>query len=152
MIFGNPIMLGGGSTTEIGVVLYGAPLEDISVYDSEYPDTLLKSVVTDENGYSPIFLRAGIYKFVGSVSEYEKVVEINDTTSILKVMPDGALYWYGYINGAITDYTASDYQSVVYGATDSKQYLVTVENNTNNVKYVDDSTTGYAVGGFMFSG
>ncbi len=52
----------------------------------------------------------GYYKFISSIAKdtatgtnnYEKIIAINASSSVVNVMPDGALYWYGNNISAIT--------------------------------------------------
>lgn len=81
-------------------------------------------------------LSAGSYTFTGSVSGYSCTVSINESTTDVYVMPEGALYWYGnecsdVIGGWNTQGKYSDYTSSASGTVtkNSDHIKITVQSN-----------------------
>lgn len=92
------------------VTVYGGALETITSDGAEI-------CTTDANGEGTAVLNVGqTYTLVGGVSGYEKTVTVQSSTNSIKVMPEGALYWYGnnlkYVE-CIYNYTSS--QSYSFG-------------------------------------
>lgn len=94
----NVILYPVWKKSEVSISLVGAVGEKISVYDGE---TLLGTATLNSSGVSSqnITVPTKDLKFVGSISEYEKTIEVTSDVKEVKVMPEGALYWYGYKNG-----------------------------------------------------
>lgn len=89
------------------VTIYGAALETITSDGREV-------CTTDANGEGVAVLNVGeTYTLIGSVSGYEKTVAVASDTTNIKVMPEGAVYWYGntcgltYVNNPNTTPTES---------------------------------------------
>lgn len=117
----------------ITFTLYSAPLDTITYSDGGSPITL---GTTDANGELSVTLSAGTYTFYSSVAkdpsnlanDYSKSITVSSGMSTAYLMPDYALYWYGFEKTPITSFR--------------QQNAGTITKNTNNITLSKYVTTG----------
>lgn len=80
------------------ITVNGASKETLTFKDSSGNIT---SVTTDDSGKASVSLKVGEYMLTGSVSEYNKNVTVDISTTEINAYPDGTVYWYG--NGDQSD-------------------------------------------------
>lgn len=123
------------------VTVYGAASDTVSFTDI----TGAKTVTTDTSGQGSVsisFIPNSTITFTSSVAKnptdlsqyYSKTVTVNSGTTEVKVMPDGAIYWYGYYKGTKND-------NLTFNASYTSRGGVTF--NTNNV--VLEGITAYTM-------
>lgn len=112
------------------VTLYGGALENITLDDN----TL---VTTNSDGSVTTSVPYGTHTYKGSVSGQSFSREVTKDTTEVKVMPEGALYWYGNdVNGYIKNGTL-EAQNI------GSNYSVTIPKltmRTNSFNFYDNTT------------
>lgn len=107
----------GGSST-VSVTVYSAVADTVSI---QYGGTT-SSITTDSSGKAEsVTLPIGAVTLTSSIAKdpssnnlsdaYSKTINVTSATTDVYVMPDGALYWYGFNNGVQTLSTANGWSS-----------------------------------------
>ena len=154
-------MVGTGAQrqSDVSAFWYDRISSDIPTFISASNDSLYimdgntKVYIANTNGegksYEPL-LEAGTYTIYSSVAKdpnnlsnpYSKTVTITEATQTVAVMPDGAIYWYGY----------EGYTYVGKGNPIQSGWTVNnVTKNTNNISYTSN-TTAYQQWSAVWSG
>lgn len=105
----------GFDGSEVGKI-HSAAYDTVYYYDANSVERQL--CVTDENGIGTVDwseLEPGIYTFYSSVAknpdnlteEYSRTVKITRTTTEIYLMPENALYWYGYEDENLEDMSSA---------------------------------------------
>ena len=89
---------GGGSGGKVAVTIYGGANEVISYSGKEVGTVTLSST-----GQGIVELKKGAYVFTAGLSAMTISKSI-DSATIVRLRPDRYIYWYGAINGEITQY------------------------------------------------
>ena len=130
---------------------YSAADDVVTYKDANNNDVVF--AVTDENGGAYIDYSAipnGTYTFKSSKAKnpddlsqyYSKTVSITNATTEVKVMPDNALYWYGYIGNAEDCISANGWSYGIVSHT-----LTAPTHNTNSIYFeTSASNVGKAYG------
>ena len=136
-------------TITITVDVYSAASDTVSFTDM----TGAKTVTTDANGHGSVNITfippSANISFTSSVAknpsdltaDYSKTVTVDSNTTEIYVMPDGAVYWYGFYNTAIgtvskvnfTDNTNNLYSHTVTGSGGSSGAWGTGNLNTSAI-------------------
>ena len=137
-------ILPNGGTANIGSTVlcnvYGAPYETITSDGAEL-------CILDSNGAGTATFEIGkTYALVGEVSKYGREVTIRVGTTDIRVMPNGALFWYlnecSDITGGWTGYAGATYSST------SSSGQVPQISDSSNMKTIQQSSTGqFIIGG-----
>ena len=135
-------ILPNGGTANIGSTVlcnvYGAPYETITSDGAEL-------CILDSNGAGTATFEIGkTYALVGEVSKYEREVTIGAGTTDIRVIPNGALFWYlnecSDITGGWTGYAGA--------ANSSGSGQVPQISDSSNMKNIQQSSTGqFVIGG-----
>lgn len=132
------------------VTVYSAASDTVSFTDA----TGAKTVTTNSNGvgsvnitFTPpsanITFKSSIAKNPNKLSQaYSKSITINTNTTVIYIMPNGVLYWYGYI-GTVNDITVEPCTTAngwSYG------YGATFNTNEIDISSTSDTSKIYGVG------
>ena len=103
-------------------------------------DSQTHTITTDSNGYASTNIlvdkiNGSSLTFISSVakdtsditSDYSKTILVTTNTTSIYIMPDGAIYWYGFYKESMISVAA-----MVSGSTSTRR-APTITNNTNNV-------------------
>lgn len=107
------------------VDIYSASYDSITI--TLQGGTVMGVCTTDENGYGT-FLKSnlpnGTYTFTSSVANnpddlnnyYSKQVIVTSSTTEIYVMPDSALYWYGFNNNSVIQSSTGNTRQATFDA------------------------------------
>lgn len=127
----------------VTVTLYGATEDTISFTDAVGAKTAVfetgqssksVSIVIPPSGMSITFTSSVAKNPSDLTADYSKTVSITNATTEVKVMPNNALYWYGYLDSNFGDAKANGY-SVQYRTLSNATF------NTNDISLASDGNT-----------